>query len=98
MQDPETVVEEGYGETDVEDVATEQLLPEFRLVGRDDPEAYQFNTPRYSAHKLPKDVVDAAGDGPGGMREMMEQWQKILARQTGEDDASELSETPQDAP
>lgn len=73
-------------EADVEDVNPERGLPELRLVGRDDPEAYQFSTPRYSAHKLPKDVVDAAGDGVGGMREMMDQWQKILAKQTDEDE------------
>src|SRR5712664_1515466 len=37
-------------------------LPEFRLVARDDPEAYGFTTPQYSAHKLPREVVDAASD------------------------------------
>jgi len=36
----------------VDDVET----PELRLVKRDDPEAYSFNTPQYSAHKLPKEV------------------------------------------
>ena len=30
--------------------------PELRLVKKDDPEAYNFNTPQYSAHKLPKEV------------------------------------------
>jgi len=30
--------------------------PELRLVKKDDPEAYSFNTPQYSAHKLPKEV------------------------------------------
>lgn len=34
--------------------------PIFRLVRKSDPEAYMFNTPRYSAHKMPRDVVDAA--------------------------------------
>ncbi|KAL9106698.1 MAG: hypothetical protein Q9187_008525 [Circinaria calcarea] len=58
---------------------------EFRLVNRDDPEAYSFNTPQYSAHKLPKDVVDASTDGQGGLREFMSQWRDIVARQERED-------------
>lgn len=60
-------------------------VPEFRLVGRDDPEAYSFNTPQYSAHKLPKDVVDASGDGQAGLRDFMGQWRDILHRQETED-------------
>ncbi|KAL4976501.1 cell division cycle protein [Aspergillus desertorum] len=63
------------------------LLPEFRLVKRDDPEAYSFTTPQYSAHKLPKEVVDASMTGPGGMSEFLGQWQDILARQEQESDA-----------
>ena len=31
-------------------------IPELRFVNKDDPEAYCFNTPQYSAHKLPKEV------------------------------------------
>ncbi|KAL4992876.1 cell division cycle protein [Aspergillus falconensis] len=62
------------------------LLPEFRLVKRDDPEAYSFTTPQYSAHKLPKEVVEASMTGPGGMSEFLGQWQDILARQEQESD------------
>ncbi len=51
--------------------------PEFRLVNRDDPEAYQFSATKYSAHKLPKDVVDASL-APGGMKDMMEEWKKVM--------------------
>ena len=58
---------------------------DFRLVNRDDPEAYTFNTPRYSAHKLPKDVVDAGGNGEAGLREFMTQWRDIVSRQERED-------------
>ncbi|KAL2217092.1 cell cycle control protein Cdc123 [Thermoascus aurantiacus ATCC 26904] len=61
------------------------LLPEFRLVARDDPEAYAFNTPQYSAHKLPKEVVDAARAGPGGMKEFMGQWRDILEKRMQEE-------------
>ena len=56
-------------------------VPEFRLVDRDDPEAYSFNTPQYSAHKLPRDVVDAAGNGQAGLAEFMGQWRDIVKRQ-----------------
>lgn len=55
--------------------------PEFRLVQRDDPEAYQFASTKYSAHKLPKDVVDASMT-PSAMKDMMEEWRKA---QEGED-------------
>lgn len=61
-------------------------LPELRLVNRDDPEAYSFNTPQYSAHKLPKDVVDASIDGEAGLRDFMGQWRDILKKQEQEDD------------
>lgn len=62
------------------------FLPEFRLVKRDDPEAYAFSTPQYSAHKMPKEVVDASISGPGGMSEFLGQWQDIIARQAQESD------------
>ena len=58
---------------------------EFRLVNRDDPEAYSFNTPQYSAHKLPRDVVDASADGEAGLREFMGTWREIVARQEREE-------------
>ena len=62
--------------------------PEFRLVGRDDPEAYQFSATKYSAHKLPKEVVDASGISGGGMRELMEGWKRALDKQVEEDEDS----------
>lgn len=52
--------------------------PEFRLVKKDDPEAYSFSTPQYSAHKLPKDVVDASLSGESGMRDFADQWRRML--------------------
>ncbi|KKK14287.1 hypothetical protein P175DRAFT_0534552 [Aspergillus ochraceoroseus IBT 24754] len=63
------------------------FLPEFRLVKHDDPEAYAFTTPQYSAHKLPKEVVEASMTGRGGMSEFLGQWQDILARQAQESDS-----------
>ena len=62
------------------------LRSQFRIVSRDDPEAYTFNTPQYSAHKLPKEVVDAGVDGVGGLQEFMGQWRDIVAKQEREND------------
>lgn len=66
------------------DVDVVPFSPEFRLVKRDDPEAYSFTTPQYSAHKLPKDVVDASLAGPGPLREFADQWKAVLGRQEQE--------------
>lgn len=57
--------------------------PEFRLVQRDDPEAYQFASTKYSAHKLPREVVDASM-APGGMKSMMEEWNKVMNKELGD--------------
>jgi len=66
--------------SDEEDEDVEEIWqPEFRLVRRDDPEAYGFSTPQYSAHKLPKDVVDASSGGEGQLREFARQWEQAQA-------------------
>ncbi|KAL2844666.1 cell division cycle protein [Aspergillus pseudodeflectus] len=83
---PADQASESEDEDDKEDIDDAPLLPELRLVKRDDPEAYAFTTPQYSAHKLPKEVVDASISGPGGMSEFLGQWQDILARQAQESD------------
>ncbi len=64
-------------------------IPEIRLVKKDDPEAYGFTTPQYSAHKLPKDVVDASRSGPGPLREFADQWKQALEQRIAEDDDSQ---------
>lgn len=51
--------------------------PEVRLVRKNDPEAYNFSSPQYSAHKLPKEVVDASLAGEGGLREFAQRWKEI---------------------
>ena len=88
-----TTEEEKYNDDDDDDddndndnnqPPTPSSEPTFRLVARDDPEAYSFNTPQYSAHKLPKDVVDAGADGEAGLREFMGRWRDIVAGQEGE--------------
>lgn len=61
------------------------FLPEVRLIKHNDPEAYAFATPQYSAHKVPKEVVDASLAGPGGMSEFMGKWHEILQQQMRED-------------
>jgi hypothetical protein len=61
-----------------EDVEEMEWKPEFRLVRKDDPEAYSFATPQYSAHKLPKDVVDASLGGESSMRDFAEDWKKMM--------------------
>jgi hypothetical protein len=78
------------GESDEGDVE-EIWRPEFRLIRKDDPEAYGFTTPQYSAHKLPRDVVDAASGGEGMMREFAMQWQDAqrLAEQQRQEDSEE---------
>lgn len=69
------------------DSADEELfLPEVRLVRKDDPEAYSFTTPQYSAHKLPRDVVDASRAGGSELREFAQQWKEVLARRQAEDE------------
>lgn len=73
--------EEELDEEESTDEEEEIFTPEFRLVGRNDPEAYSFNTPQYSAHKMPKDVVDASGDGEAGLREFMGRWREIVREQ-----------------
>ena len=75
--------EESSDDDDVEDL---DVGPEFRMVKRDDPEAYSFNTPQYSAHKLPKDVVDAGADGQAGLAEFMGRWRDIVSAQEREEE------------
>jgi hypothetical protein len=63
---------------------------EFRLVRKNDPEAYSFSTPQYSAHKMPKDVVDAGASGEG-LREFARDWKEILEKRQKDDANAESS-------
>lgn len=65
-------------------------LPELRLVRQGDPEA-QFATPQYSAHKMPKDVVEASQNGEGLM-EFAKEWRKHLERAQQADAAANSSD------
>ena len=80
-------VSEAVSNTDSEaesDESEENFVPEFRLIKRDDPEAYSFSTAQYSAHKLPRDVVDASSDGGVGLREFMGRWKDVVDNQERE--------------
>lgn len=82
-----TEVSDHDSDSDSDDIE-EIWQPEFRMVRRDDPEAYGFATPQYSAHKLPRDVVDASRGGEGQLREFAQQWeqaQKLAEQQRAED-------------
>lgn len=61
-----------------DDDEEDEYEPEVRFVAEDDPAAHNFSTPQYSAHKLPKEVVDASASGEGGMREFAQLWQRIV--------------------
>ncbi len=76
---------------DTEDDTVEELpfKPEFRIVHKDDPEAYNFGTAPYSAHKLPRDVVDASSQGRGAMRELIEQWERLMRGEELEEESDE---------
>lgn len=65
---------------DIQDEDVEEIVwkPEIRLVRKDDPEAYSFASPQYSAHKLPREVVEASMSGESGMREFANQWKKMM--------------------
>ncbi|KAK4504738.1 hypothetical protein PRZ48_002700 [Zasmidium cellare] len=90
LNESEPDEEDDTSDDDEEEADEELWLPELRLVRKTDPEAYNFSTQRYSAHKLPKDVVDASQSGEG-LREFARDWQKILdERQRA--DAAESSE------
>ena len=67
--------------SDNEEVVEDVFVPELRLVGRDDPEAYSFNVPQYGAQKLPREVIDASLVGTGGLREFLEDWREVVRRE-----------------
>ncbi|KUL91626.1 hypothetical protein ZTR_01297 [Talaromyces verruculosus] len=89
IKDDGPAAAEAKSEDDDSDEEVEDLsfIPELRLVERDDPEAYGFTSPQYSAHKLPREVVDASKAGTGGMASFMQQWKDLLAQQTQQQQA-----------
>lgn len=80
-EDDEDDLDDETTEDDYDD--EEEYEVELRLVEQDDPAAYNFSSPQYSAHKMPKDVVDASMAGEGGMREFAREWQRLQEQQKG---------------
>ena len=72
------VVSDDSNTTDDDDDDDDDVIPELRLIEKEDPAAYNFSSPAYSAHKLPKDVVDASLSGEGGMREFARKWKEMV--------------------
>jgi hypothetical protein len=66
-------------ESDTTDEEENDYEPELRIVEEDDPAAYNFSSPQYSAHKLPRDVVDASLAGQTGMRDFAQRWQRVMS-------------------
>ncbi|KAF3201843.1 hypothetical protein TWF106_002688 [Orbilia oligospora] len=75
------------------DPSVPDFKPNFRLIKKNDPEAYGFAQP-YSAHKLPRDVVDAAAGGAESMLQFKNDWKHIVEGlgATGIDDSSDDEE------
>lgn len=76
-------------EDDAEDIEELPFKAEFRFVKKDDPEAYNFGTAPYSAHKLPREVVDASLAGGNAMSELMGQWEALMRGDIKEEDSSD---------
>lgn len=76
-------------DADSDDEIEEIFVPELRLLNKDDPEAFAFASQQYSAHKMPKDVVDAATTGDtNALRELSMEWQDALSRARAADERS----------
>ncbi|KAF2965988.1 hypothetical protein GQX73_g7573 [Xylaria multiplex] len=60
-----------------EEEEEEDFTPELRLIEKEDQAAFNYTSPQYSAHKLPKDVVDAGMSREGGMREFARKWREM---------------------
>lgn len=71
---------------DDDDSDEQDYEPELRLVEQDDPAAMNFSSSPYSAHKLPKEVVDASMAGEGGLRKFAQEWQQMVERREGTGD------------
>lgn len=75
----------------------QNVFPELRLLARDDPMAFNFSSPQYSAHKMPRDVVDAAQGGTGGMGEFLASWKDILGKNVRRHDDDDDESTNESA-
>lgn len=86
--------EDNVSSSDIDDEEADEeiyYLPELRLIHKNDPEAHSFATPQYSAHKMPKDVVEASQNGEGLM-EFAKEWKKHLEKAQDADGNVESSD------
>lgn len=92
---PERSSGEDTTDTEEEEEGVEELpfKAEFRTVKKDDPEAYNFGTAPYSAHKLPKEVVEAGCEGGDAWRVMMERWERLGRGEVDEEDSDDESDS-----
>lgn len=84
-REEEEEVEGSATDETTDDEDANELVPELRLVEKDNPAAFNFSTPQYSAHKLPKEVVDASLAGEGGLREFAQRWKEMTEAEGGGD-------------
>lgn len=94
VDENDEITDDDGGESEEEsDIEEDMFVPEFRLLKQDDPEAYSFASPQYSAHKMPKDVVDAASVGNvDALRELSLQWKEALSQAQKQDRDYESAE------
>ena len=66
--------------SDSEQSISDSNLLELRLIRRSDPEGYTFNTPQYSAHKLPREVVDASSGAYDSeqLKDFADKWKELV--------------------
>ena len=66
-------------------------------MAKDDPEAYNFGHAPYSAHKLPREVVDANIQGASAIKDLMEQWESLMkGEDLGQNDSEDEIDTKDD--
>ena len=72
--------DDGSDESSSSDEESLEYEPELRLVEEENAAEFNLAAPEYSAHKMPREVVDAAASGAGGLREFGAQWQAMMER------------------
>ncbi|RDA86923.1 hypothetical protein CP532_1842 [Ophiocordyceps camponoti-leonardi (nom. inval.)] len=72
-REEDDVDDEEIGDVD----ADLEAVPELRIIERNDPAAFNFSGHQYSAHKMPREVVEAGNLGEAGMREFAQRWRDL---------------------
>ena len=82
-EDPEVELSSA-GETTEDEDEDEEFEPDMRLIDEGTPAAFNFGSSTYSAHKMPKDVVDAGAAGEGGLAEFAKLWREATGNMGGD--------------